>query len=212
MRNLKAMGFLTALLMVAMLAVGCDDADANGANGDEDNGAESNTNAQVGDVAVDISEFGMMGTQFVGPATLSEQKLVFDDSEVEISTIVFSMITSIVVLDEFDSPELEYEGVPARLRVHLNGEVQDHSPGEFVVSLTGVSLRILDSDDQQLGTDSAEELVEGLAANGVSFPEGVTSADPLEVTFGITANDEDYSEIYMSSDAPFFESFVGVEK
>ena len=208
MKNYKMMHLLTALLVVGLLAmVGCDEEDNNGTDEGADAAEELNDQAD-GEVAVDISEFGMQGAQFTGEATLTDGELYFEDSELEISTIVFSLNTGVLVLDEFDNPALEYDGQTARMLVHISGEVQDHSPGEVVMSVTAVSPRMLDADDQALGTDSAEQLIDELAANGVTFPE-VSTADPLDVTFNISATDEDYEQIIMTSDADFFQRFEG---
>ena len=161
---------------------------------------------EAGDVPVDISELGRTGQLFVGESVL--QGLAFSGSELEISSRQFSLMTGVTTLDEFDNPKLEYERGLSRMRVSMRGQVEDHSPGEVVVSVTGLSLRMLDSDDQSLGTDESERLIKGLAENGVIFPEA-SSSEPLSVTFNFTATDEDYEEVVLTADADFFQSFKG---
>lgn len=165
--------------------------------------------ADEGAMAVDIRDFGIRGRQFTGSATMSEQKLVFEDSEVEISPIIFSMTTSVLILDGSHGPALEYDGKPARMRIHLSGEVLSNSPGKIVVSMTGISPRILDSNEQQLGTEHSEEIIRSLASKGILFPKGINTSNPFEITFSITASDENYSDLYITSDADFFQNFKG---
>ena len=161
---------------------------------------------EYGEIDVNIRSFGMRGKEFIGDAKLSERGLLFEDSKLELSTIIFSLTTSVMELDQFCNPSLTYKNEPARIRIHISGEIKDYTPGEFSVRLTGLSLRMLDSNEQALGTTDAEELIAGLASNGIFFPE-VNTAKPLEVKFQITASDENYNKIFVTSDADFFQIF-----
>ncbi len=179
------MQHITAFLVMGMVFIsGCSSAKDNGNNGSQANTVEDITVEATGDVAVDISDFGMRGQMFSGVAVLSGHPLV---------------------LDEFDNPPLEYRDEPAVLRVHLSGQVLNHAPGQVEVQLTSLSPRFTENE-RALGTANSEELLRRLAENGVFFPEA-TTANPMEVTFTITASDEDYSEIYLTADADFFQLF-----
>lgn len=203
--------WLFGALVMAMTMVGCsDDVDSNGHN---DNGASDQEEvSDNGEVPVDISRFGITGTDLIGTATLTERDLVFEDSFIELSPNIMSFGSGAIELDVFDAPELYYdEGQTAWMRIHFTGQVQEHSPGEMVLAVESISPRMLDSSQQALGTSTAERLVDELADNGTSFPQPEHD-DPLMVTFQITASDEDYSEIYLSADADFFGFFEGVEQ
>lgn len=200
MKSISKKFYCINLLLAAFL-ISC------GSN--EDNKSGEDNSSRTGSVEVDINDFGMFGKEFIGSATLTNKDIVFEESKVELSNIVFSMITEPILLDKFDSPKLEYKDQPAKLSVHISGEVKDYSPGSFVVSLTGVSPRMLDSDHQALGTADSEELIKGLSENGVTFPKGINTSNQMEVKFNISASDEDYSSIYLSSDDDFFKYFEG---
>ncbi len=187
----------SVLLVSLMIFFSCSSDDDEGQNGQ-------------GDVLVDIADFGMTGESFIGSAILSAAEIQFPNTEIELSTIVVSMSTSPLSLEQFTNPPLEYNGEPALLRVTLVGEVQDHEPGSIDVEVTGLFLRMLDQDEQMLGTSDTEELIDGLAQNGVEFPTATTS-DRFAMSFGVTAKDEDYTEIYITSDKDFFVHFTGSE-
>lgn len=161
-----------------------------------------------GDVLVDISDFGMSGRDVIGTAILTTGHLAFSETEVSVSTIVFNLSSGLLSLEQFTNPPLHYNGEPVMLRVTLTGKVTDHEPGSFTIDVTGSHLRLMDQSGQMLGTVDTEDLVQGLKDNGVEFPSA-TTAVRFEMEFNISANDESYSKVYISSNEGFFTRFTG---
>lgn len=110
-------------------------------------------------------------------------------------------------LEGFDDPPVEYRGEPVRMRLRLFGEVSQDEPGRLRWTVQQLSPRMINADEQALGSDSAEEALEALRENGVEIPD--FDDDEVEVDLTVEVSDEDYGEIVLASDWEHFHSFAG---
>jgi hypothetical protein len=142
-----------------------------------------------------LGDIGMRGMQWRGEATLLDAGLDFSDVDVEMSTIGFSLNADHRDMSEFDSPPLEFRGEPVTMALRIGGLVADREPGRVSVEINSVRASFSGGP----GTQSTEELIEDLAANGVTLPE-IDRDDPPMVTFEVTAADEDNRELTLTAD------------
>lgn len=191
----RAMRILPVLALISVFALaGCGPAADNG----------DDQPAHRGGSEFDLGDVGMRGMQWSGQAVLLENGLEFDDAEMELSTLGFTLRGNRFDLGQFDDPDLEFRGEPATMTVRLSGRIEDREPGWFSVSLNSASARFGDYRGQALGTDTAEEIRQVLEKQGIVFPE-IDRDNPPVVTFEVSASDEDYTELVLTSDIDFIE-------
>ncbi|MFA9476668.1 hypothetical protein ACERK3_00030 [Phycisphaerales bacterium AB-hyl4] len=199
---LRNVGMLFGWMIAATLMVGCT-ADEGG-----DGAAAAGGDVQS-DVQFDLSEVGLRGMRFdEGEAVLLEDGLTFPGARVEIAGVgIMTLATESVSLESFDDPAIEFRGEPVRMLFRMRGEVSQDEAGQLLWTVDRVTPRMLDGDDQALGTNTAEEALEALRANGVNVPE--VGDDGREVTLTVEVSDEDYSELSFTSDWEALQRFTG---
>ena len=214
MKKRRWMQILIASLILAMSAMaGCDEIGSKGDDGEEGvgeegAGEEGAGEEGVGEVPIDVTDFRARNYYFQGETTLTNQELTFDETRVTWTRISLAVTTNAISLEGFDDPPLIYDDEPAMLRFRINGLVQERSPGEVMVAVNSIRPLMLDADAKSIGANTADELREGLEANGVVLPDP-SDSEPLMMKFAIGAPDEEVSAISMTTDSDFFPRFDG---
>lgn len=165
-----------------------------GCGGDEA-GDGNDAPAAAGEHAFYLGDIGMRGMAWRGEGTFLDAGLHFSDVSLDMSTIRFSLNAEERDMTEFDSPPLEFRGEPVTLSLRISGIVQDREPGWFSVEINSVRPGFSGG----LGTQSSEEMLEDLAANGVTLPN-IDRDNPPVVTFKVSTADEDNREITLTAD------------
>ena len=149
-----------------------------------------------------LEDLGMRGMEWSGRAVLLEQELEFEDVDLELNTIAFILRGDRFDLGQLDDPDLEFRGEPATMSLRMSGLIQDHEPGRIAVKLNRLSARFGDHEGAALGGDSADEVRQALEERGIEIPE-LDDDNTVLVTFEISASDEDYTEVVLTSDVDF---------
>lgn len=189
------MRILPVLATICVFALaGCGPAQDNGDDGPE----------ALGGPEFDLGDLGMRGMEWSGRAVLLENGLKFDDANLDLSTLIFSLRGNRFDLGQFDDPDLTFRGNPATMSMRMSGRIEDHEPGWFSVKLDSANARFGDHEGQSLGTDTAEEIRQALEDRGIVFPD-IDRDNPPIVTFKVSTSDEDYTELVLTSDIDFIQ-------
>jgi hypothetical protein len=183
---MKYASVVIALPFVLLSLTGC---------GGDESGVGYGDNSPADGDEFYLGDIGMRGMTWHGEATLLDAGLHFSDVSLDMSTIRFSFNAEERDMSEFDSPPLEFRGERVPLSLRISGVVQDREPGWFSVEINSVRPGFSGG----LGTQATDEMLENLAANGVTLPE-IDRDNPPVVTFEVSAADEDNREITLTAD------------